>query len=252
MPRSGRPEAANAPTMARRAGVSRGTMLKAVGALVHEGVLRAHSGAGITVNGLNDRTPDVTPTEYPFQTVVRRVIDGIEQGTYTRGNALPPVKNLASECGVSTPTVRRALQDVFMQAGIYPRPVHCYFDGSPQMVTSPTLKECAAPPIRGSCLGIMVAARGLNEDLLHDLIAFAVSQDLPIGIIVDSTPPQSLTSTRPHPLVKVVTPSKGPECGEEVGRMLAALGHRNVLPHAAPGAVAMDPCSAFPVRSLCA
>lgn len=123
-----------------------------------------------------------------------------------------------------------AVEDVCSRAGIVARRVNCYFDDNPErMVMVPTLTACARPDILGTCLGVVVLARGLRGGTLRELTDFALAHDLPIGILVDDAPPESLVPYRNRPLLKVIIPNKGPSCGEEVGRMLGALGHRHIV-----------------------
>lgn len=116
--------------LASQAGVSRGTMQKAVLRLVEKGHLSARPGQGIWT--VSEQGPDSLGGAVPqlrvgsgWERLRDTLMDGIVGGDFSAGEPLPPIAALCSRYGVCYRTMRRALQSL-LSSGILCRHGRAY------------------------------------------------------------------------------------------------------------------------------
>ncbi len=100
--------------LAAEAGVSRGTMLRAVSQLAEDGLLHTRRHVGVVLRSPANTGHRTASAPVRLRTraegVAARIITDIESGTFARNTPLPPSKALASRYGVSLPTLRSTLR----------------------------------------------------------------------------------------------------------------------------------------------
>jgi len=113
--------------MAREAGTSHVTMLKAVGTLRAQHVLTVKPGRGITLTEgalplvrapLSETSRPVS--ERKWEQTVRRIESDVLQGVYREGDLLPPMKALADRYAVCHRTLSRALARLVAERTLVP------------------------------------------------------------------------------------------------------------------------------------
>lgn len=120
--RSGAKSIPDIRTLARNAGVSLGTMSKAVRRFRESGELLCVPGSGTYVarTAGGPRTQPCAPTVsrthaktgYPWQGAYGEMVGRLRNGRYPPGTVLPSLKTLRAELGVSYPTLRKALDEL--------------------------------------------------------------------------------------------------------------------------------------------
>lgn len=144
------------PTMhelARRAGVSRETMGKAVAALKRSGVLAVSQRSGIRIaehgSGAIRFSPP-SPSVYAWQGVAERLTDDIWNGRYAAGRKLPGTQVLQGSYGACYRSVKKALE-ALCRKGLVERSGRGY---AVVDVRAPTTHQSVVLAVRGAQPGI--------------------------------------------------------------------------------------------------
>jgi DNA-binding GntR family transcriptional regulator len=122
-----------------------------------------------------------------------------------------------------------AMERVCSRLGLVARRLNVFTDDTGARAISPSLEECTHPEILEGCLGMCINQRGINRDDLHSLLTFATRHKLSVAILDESNWLSDLPLTYPHTRLRVYAMGNTLSPGEQVGRLLGALGHRRVL-----------------------